>query len=327
MSEANSTAVQEKPRKKRRSLWWLNLLLTLIVFGGGVVLGLMLHTMPEPYAMVERFCPQLVAQPAAAPEATAVAVTPAPTPTPAPTEAPKPTEAPAPAETPQPAETLAPTEAPQPVQTEQPGLPETVPVIGGADAPTDIQVVDAIDAPSGILAGHTDDADAGETLPAADKASTEAIGVDAALEAALERAGSDRKAAEVFGVFKTKDDDGVTVYQVEFGADGVEYVYFVNALTGGIEGWRTVRDGQGKSVSEEKASAKEQSAALSIEEAKAIALRHAGVKSSEATNVSVELRSKDGLSWYEIAFKSGGHSYTYRIDSAGGDVLFHDKTK
>ena len=28
MSEANSTAVQEKPKKKKRSLWWLNLLLT-----------------------------------------------------------------------------------------------------------------------------------------------------------------------------------------------------------------------------------------------------------------------------------------------------------
>lgn len=327
MSEANSTAVQEKPKTKRRSLWWLNLLLTLIVFGGGVVLGLMLYTMPEPYAMVERFCPQLVSRPAVTAEATAVAVTPAPTPTPAPTEAPKPTEAPAPAETPQPAVTLAPAETPQPVETEQPELPETVPVIGGADAPTDIQVVDSIDAPSGILAGHTDDADAGETPPAADKAPTEAIGVDAALEAALERAGSDRKDAEVFGVFKTKDDDGVTVYQVEFGADGVEYVYFVNALTGGIEGWRTVRDGQSKSASAEKASAKEQSAALSIEEAKAIALRHAGVKSSAATNVSVELRSKDGMSWYEITFKSDGHSYTYRVDSASGDVLYHDKTK
>ena len=326
MSEEKST-VMEKPKKKRRSLWWLNLLLALAVFAGGVVLGLMLHTMPEPYAMVERFCPQLVSQPAAAAEATAVAVTPAPTPTPAPTEAPKPTEAPAPAETPQPAETLAPTEAPQPLETEQPELPETAPVIGGADAPTDIQVVDAIDAPSGILAGHTDDTDAGEPHPAAEKAPTEAIGVDAALEAALERAGFDRKDAEVFGVFKTKDDGGVTVYQVEFGADDVEYVYFVNALTGGIEGWRTVRDGQSKPVSEEKASAKEQSAALSIEEAKAIALRHAGVKSSEATNVSVELRSKDSMSWYEIAFKSGGHSYTYRVDSASGDVLYHDKTK
>ena len=324
MSEANSTAVQEKPKKKRRSLWWLNLLLTLIVFGGGVVLGLMLYTMPEPYAMVEHYIPQLVAQPAAAAQTPAVAVTPAPTPTPAPTEAPKPTEVTAPAETPQPSETLAPAEAPQPVETEQ---PETVPVIGGADAPTDIQVVDSIDAPAGILAGHTDDADAGEAPLAADKAPTETIGVDAALEAALERAGSDRKDADVFGVFKTKDDDGVTVYQVEFGADGVEYVYFVNALTGGIEGWRTVRDGQSKSVSAEKASAEEQSAALSIEEAKAIALRHAGVKSSAATNVSVELRSKDGMSWYEITFKSGGHSYTYRIDSAGGDVLFHDKTK
>ena len=324
MSEANSTAVQEKPKKKRRSLWWLNLLLTLIVFGGGVVLGLMLHTMPEPYAMVESYFPQLVSQPAVTAEATAVAVTPAPTPTPAPTEAPKPTEAPAPAETPQPAETLAPTEAPQPVETEQ---PETVPVIGGADAPTDIQVVDGIDAPSGILAGHTDDADTGETRPAADKAPTETIGVDAALEAALERAGFDRKDAEVFGVFKTKDDGGVTVYQVEFGADDVEYVYFVNAFSGEIEGWRTVRDGQSKSAPVEKAPAKEQSAALSIEEAKAIALRHAGVKSSEATNVSVELRSKNGMSWYEISFKSDGHSYTYRIDSAGGDVLFHDKTK
>ena len=326
MSEANSTAVQEKPKKKRRSLWWLNLLLTLIVFGGGVVLGLMLHTMPEPYAMVERYFPQLVPQSAVTAEATAVAVTPAPTPTPAPTEAPKPTEAPAPAETPQPAETLAPTEAPQPVETEPPEQPETVPVIGGADAPNDIQVVDGIDAPSGILAGHTDDADAGETRPAADKAPTETIGVDAALEAALERAGLREDDVEVYGIFRTKDDE-LTVFQVEFAADGVEYVYFVNAFSGGIEGWRTVRDGQSKSVPEEKTSAKEQSAALSIEEAKAIALRHAGVKSSEATNVSVELRSKNGMSWYEISFKSDGHSYTYRIDSAGGDVLFHDKTK
>ena len=47
MSEANSAAVQEKPRKKRHSLWWLNLLLTLIVFAGGVVLGLRLNTMPS----------------------------------------------------------------------------------------------------------------------------------------------------------------------------------------------------------------------------------------------------------------------------------------
>ena len=320
MSEANSPAVQEKPKKKRRSLWWLNLLLTLAVFAGGVVLGLMLHTMPEPYAMVERFCPQLVSQSAVVGEAPAVVVTPAPTPDPV--KAPKPAETQAPAETPKPAETLAPTEVPQPVETEQ---PDTAPVIGGADAPTDIQVVDAIDAPSGILEGHVDNTAAGEEQPNADKAPAESIGVDAALEAALERAGTDREDAEVFGVFKTKDDDGVTVYQVEFGADGVEYVYFVNALTGGVEGWRTVRNGQDKADSEEPV--KEESAGISIEEAKAAALRHAGVKSSEATNVSVELRSKGGLSWYEIAFKADGTSYTYRVDPNSGDILFYDKTK
>ena len=66
MSEANNTAVQEKPKKKRHSLWWLNLLLTLAVFAGGVVLGLMLYTMPEPYAMVEHYFPQIVPQSAAA---------------------------------------------------------------------------------------------------------------------------------------------------------------------------------------------------------------------------------------------------------------------
>ena len=59
MSEVNSTPA--KPRK-RRSLWWLNLLLTLIVFAGGVVMGLKLNTMPQPYDLVSHYFPQLTEQ-------------------------------------------------------------------------------------------------------------------------------------------------------------------------------------------------------------------------------------------------------------------------
>ena len=240
MSEANSTAVQEKPKKKKRSLWWLNLLLTLIVFAGGVVLGLRLYTMPEPYAMVERFFPQLVTQSAAAAAAPAVEVTPAPTPAPA--EAPKPTEAPAPTEAPKPTETPAPTEAPKP--TEAPAPTETPKPAETAEPeqtgePETAAAADGFDAPTGILEGHVDSEKPEAPSPAADTP-TETIGLDAALRAALKHAKADADKAEVYGVYKSIDVDTV-VYRVEFSVDGAEYRYMINAATGEVEGWQKLR--------------------------------------------------------------------------------------
>ncbi len=301
MSEANGTVVQEKPKKRRHSLWWLNLLLTLVVFAGGVILGLRLNTMPEPYALVNRFFPQLVAQSGIAAETPAVEVTPAPTPTPAA------------AEVPMPVQTIPPAEAPKAEEpAKEPEKDEdgwNIAVTGGADMPAEILAVEE-ETPAGA--------------EPADETAKETVGVDAALEAALERAGVPEDEAEIYGVFKSKDDD-MTVYQVEFAAKGAEYIYFVNAFTAEIEGWRTVRGGQVTPVPEAEEPAQEQG--ISIEEAKTVAFRHAGVENSEATHVSVELRNRDGMSWYEITFRADGYSYTYRVDHTKGNILFYDRSK
>ena len=325
MSEANSAAVQEKPRKKRHSLWWLNLLLTLIVFAGGVVLGLRLNTMPGPYELVNRYLPQLTAGVKAAEPETVPAPTvteaPVPTEAPAPAEIPAPTEAAAPAEPTAPVETAAPEEAPAPVETPAPA--QTGAVIGGADAPTGILVT----APQAAPAESAAPAAGEDRIPDAAEPKGP-IGVDAALEAALKRAHVSASEAEVSAVFKTKDDD-VTVYQVEFSADGTAYVYLVNALTGEIEGWHTARAEQEQILrtAEQTAEKTEESTAITEEEARGAALRHAGVKEEEARGLSSELQEKSGRSWYTVVFQAGENSYTYRVDAISGEILFHNMSK
>ena len=233
MSEANSTPVQEKPKKKKRHLWWLNLLLTLIVFAGGVVLGLKLNTMPEPYALLQRYFPQLVAQTETVKEAPAVTVAPTPTeapvatlaPTPAPTEAPKPEETPAPEEPEEPAEAEEQKPAAEPETAPAPAA-ETVAEVGGVDGPTSVTA-------------ESTDAEAAEP-------ETEAAGVvgpEAALGTALKHAKADEDEAEVYGVYKSLDVDTV-VYTVEFSVGGAEYRYMINAATGAVEGWQKLRTSQ-----------------------------------------------------------------------------------
>lgn len=312
MSEANSAVVQEKPRRKRRSLWWLNLLLTLVVFAGGIILGLMLHKLSGPYVLVERYFPQLIAYTAVPASETAPlptpAVTPEPTAAPEPTPAPEPTAAPAEVSEAEPA-----AEAPK---AEESAVEEAV-----AEEPT-------AEEPAAEEPAAESPAEAESAVPAV-AAEKKPIGVNAALAAALERAKADADKAEVYGVFKTTDD-GVTVYQVEFAADGVEYVTFVNALTGEIEGWRTVRAAAQPSAEEpedEAVQETEQEPAISEDEARSIAFRDAGVKVFDVTDVSSELLGKDGRSWYEIVFKADGQRYTFRVDAASGQVLFRNKAK
>ena len=58
MNEENSTSTGGARPKKKRSFWFLKLLLILIVFTGGIVLGLKLYTMPEPSALLNRYVPK-----------------------------------------------------------------------------------------------------------------------------------------------------------------------------------------------------------------------------------------------------------------------------
>lgn len=299
--ETTSTAAQAKPKKKH-SFWFLKLLLILIVFAGGVVLGLKLYTMPGPNELLNRYFPSL--QTTLNPNAeaqTAEAAPENPAETPAPTPTPEVTSAPA--------ETEAPAATAEPVETEAPEAQE-VGVIGGADGPTGILV-----------------ASPAEEAP-------KPIGMDAALAAALKRANVKEKAAEVYGVYPT-ESNGLAVYQVDFAADGTEYMYLVDLFTGEIAGFKTVRSTESYSgkvptdvfdsmVPDDMA---QEADIISEEEAVKAAIGHAGVRSSAAEDVKAELQRQGSSVWYEVSFKVGGTSYSYRVSAADGEILQHAKTK
>ena len=60
---------------------------------------------------------------------------------------------------------------------------------------------------------------------------------------------------------------------------------------------------------------------ISVEDAKAAALEHAGVAAADVTDLEVELDLDDAIDHYDVDFKAGGMEYDYDIDAATGDVL------
>ena len=60
------------------------------------------------------------------------------------------------------------------------------------------------------------------------------------------------------------------------------------------------------------------------EEAKAIALKHAGLKESEVTFALAHLDMDDGVEAYDVEFYKDGKEYDYEIDAYSGDIISYD---
>lgn len=56
-------------------------------------------------------------------------------------------------------------------------------------------------------------------------------------------------------------------------------------------------------------------------QAKKIALSHAGVSADKVSQYEVELDVENGIKVYEIQFKASGHEYEYDINAATGAVV------
>lgn len=214
MNEENSYVNAETPRKKKRSLWWLWFLLLLAAFAGGCVVGLKINTLPLPTEVRDRLYPVLESYiPGSTTPRTPDAVTVTPEPTSAPVVTPEPTAEPEPTPAPEvtavpeataaPVETLAPMETSAPEETEAAGS---------------LRLLDDSAFES-----------AGEK---------KYIGIGAALEAALKHAKVKEEDAEVSGVYRAKDEDGETVYEVSFRSGELAYEYQIDAYTGEIAGWK-----------------------------------------------------------------------------------------
>ena len=61
-----------------------------------------------------------------------------------------------------------------------------------------------------------------------------------------------------------------------------------------------------------------------MEKAQSIALTHAGVGAGDAYELEAELDHDDGVTVYEIEFKSGNMEYEYKVDAYTGAILEHE---
>ncbi len=117
-------------------------------------------------------------------------------------------------------------------------------------------------------------------------------------------------------------DDGRIEYEVEFRKDGVKYKYEIDAESSEIVAY----DQDVKySATTDSAGALTVVTTITAEEAKAIALAHAGLTEAEVTFHKVKLDRDDGRSEYEIEFRQGRLEYECDIDAESGEVLDFEK--
>ena len=145
------------------------------------------------------------------------------------------------------------------------------------------------------------------------------IGTEAAKLAALDHAGL--KSEEVnFVHAHLESDDGIWQYDIEFHKDTTEYDYDIDALTGEVLSFD--QDAEYYSHAQAVDAGKEQ---ITQEEAKQLALQHAGVTEKDASNLQVKFDYDDGRGEYEVEWYVGRTEYSCDVDALTGAILSYDK--
>lgn len=169
----------------------------------------------------------------------------------------------------------------------------------------------------------------------------EYIGIDAAKEAALKDAAVSSADAS-FVTAGLDNRDGTFYYDVEFTADGMEYEYNIDAMTGVViekksekaDGLTTSQTSSGGEESSESTQTQSSSQAATAqasgevigeEAAEDAALSHAGVAREEAAFIRSKLERDDGRQSYEVKFYSSDNTeYNYDIDAVTGEVISYE---
>jgi len=323
MNEEHNVNNTPKPKKKR-SFWWLKLLLILVLFAAGIVAGIMLSSQSITQRVLDRVFPQYAMTEVQtfpvetlAPEAVEMPIEfkPAVTATPKPSKAPVEIISPEAKEKEEAAEKPEITEKPE--ASEKPEV-KTEPELSSTPAPVESPNMNVLPAfaPQDIKPAQ-------EEKPG----KTELVGIDAALDAALKHAGVDKDEAIIYSVSREKDD-GFVYYEVEFGHNGKEYEYEVNAYTGTIESWKTVRGvTPAASAGDEPKTEATDSSYVSLEDAKATALFHAGYREHETTDLKASLEIENNKVVYDIEFWAEGYDYDYKVDAVSGLVIMVEKER
>ena len=147
------------------------------------------------------------------------------------------------------------------------------------------------------------------------------IGIAAAKEIALSDAGVSAGSA-TFREEKQDWDDGIVVYDIEFYTSDMEYEYEIHGTTGAIldRSAESFYQGSGQPSGGGASTGND----IGVDQAKAIALSHAGLSMSDVTFSKAKLDWDDGYTVYEVEFYYGATEYDYTIDAYTGTILEYD---
>ena len=134
-------------------------------------------------------------------------------------------------------------------------------------------------------------------------------------------------------------DDRHRHWEVSFRSGDWEYDYEINAKTGEIIRHEKEYDPV-KKAAQKPAQPKETKPAetapaqtepkpekLTAEEAKAIALKHAGLRADQVKGLRAEFDVDDGIPEWEVEFRSGDMEYDYEIHGETGKILSWNKER
>ncbi len=143
------------------------------------------------------------------------------------------------------------------------------------------------------------------------------IGSEKAKQIALQNAGLSESQVTFVRV-QPDYENGRKVYEVEFYAGYTEYDYEIDATNGAIVGMD--HDAEYYAAPQQPQQSANSGAAITVDQAKQIALQRAGVSASDAIFMKAKLDYDDGIQKYEIEFRVGRMEYECDVNAQTGTI-------
>ena len=170
-----------------------------------------------------------------------------------------------------------------------------------------------IDAQSGQIVSFDYDVE-NWTIPTTPATGTD-IGSEKAKQIALQNAGLSESQVTFVRV-QADYDNGRKVYEVEFYSGNTEYDYEIDATNGAIR----EMDHDAEYYAPQQTQSPSSNAAITVDQAKSIALERAGVSASDAIFTKAKLDYDDGIQKYEIEFRVGRMEYECDVNAQTGTI-------
>ncbi len=146
-----------------------------------------------------------------------------------------------------------------------------------------------------------------------------------AKEIALNHAGLKESDVKGYSIELDKEINSIK-YEISFYSGNSEYEYEINAKSGKvIKSEKETKRVTKPQTAPETTTANTSDNLISKQEAKEIALNHAGLKEADIKGYSIELDRETNSIKYEISFYSGAFEYEYELNATNGKILQSEK--